>query len=748
MTSTTTTKASPQADPPGKNRRAFWWSLALVAFWLVVGGFAGSFTGQLAAEQENENATWLPTDAESTQALELQESIEGGQEVPLVVIVTNPGGGALPSDATTDVSAWMQGIPELELPEGTTVADYLSESVAGPIPSEDGEALLVTVTLDEAKASEPYEDATSPLVKATEAIRDSASDELADLQVNVTGPGGLLADQVEVFGEIDTTLLMATAIVVAIILILVYRSPFLWLLPLVSAGIALGMASGIIYALAVNDIVDVNGQNQAILFVLVFGAGTDYALLLVSRYREELHHHDDRFAAMRAAWRGVVAPIVASGATVAIGLLCLLFSELGANKSTGPVAAIGIVSAVIVMLTFLPALLAVFPRGVFWPRVPRHDDIDDKLTGVWSRVARLVGRRPRTVWITTAVVLLALAALAPTLKADGIALTDGFTKDVDSVVGQEELTEHYPAGSGAPVIIIGNASQIEAMTEVVESTDGVEAVVPFTGEEGTPAPDEPVEPVEPLIVDGLVELQATLSEPADSPAAEQTVKELRTNLSELDGANAKVGGFTAVNYDVQTSSQRDNRVIIPIVLAVILVILMLLLRAITAPLLLIATVVLSYLATLGVCAVVFEYVFDFAGEDSAFPLFTFVFLVALGIDYNIFLMTRVREESVKLGTRPGILKGLTVTGGVITSAGIVLAATFSVLGILPLVFIAEIGFAVAFGVLLDTFVVRSLLVPASSYDIGRPIWWPSQSIRHDEAPAAEQEAASVAYVRS
>jgi RND superfamily putative drug exporter len=727
------------------SRRAFWISIGVVTLWLVIGGFAGSFTGQLAAQQENENSTWLPTDSESTQALDLQESIEGGQEVPLVVIVTDPSVDPLDESVSTTVATWTGAIPDLSLPEGTTVGDYLSKPVGAPIPSDDGEALLVTVTLDEAKASVPYEDATSPLVKATEAIRNSASGALPDQEVHVTGPGGLLADQVEVFGEIDSVLLLATALVVAVILILVYRSPFLWLLPLVSAGIALGLASGIVYALAVNDIVDVNGQNQAILFVLVFGAGTDYALLLVSRYREELHHFDDRFAAMRSAWRGVVAPIVASGATVAIGLLCLLFSELGANKSTGPVAAIGIASSVLVMLTFLPALLAVFPRAIFWPKVPRHDDVDDKLTGVWSRVARSVGRRPRITWIVTTVVLLGFVALVPTLKADGISLTDGFTKEVDSVVGQDRLTEHYPAGSGAPVIIIGAATSLESMIEVVQATDGVQTVAPFTGSD---APPRQGPQPDPLVVDGLVELQATLADPADSPAAEQTIKDLRANLSELPAAGAKVGGFTAVNYDVQTSSQRDNRVIIPIVLVVILFILMALLRAITAPILLIATVVLSYLATLGLCSIVFQHVFNFAGEDSAFPLFAFVFLVALGIDYNIFLMTRVREESAKLGTRPGILKGLTVTGGVITSAGIVLAATFSVLGVLPLVFIAEIGFAVAVGVLLDTFVVRSLLVPAASYDIGRAIWWPSRRMRRDEDSPAEQQAASVAYVRT
>lgn len=727
-------------------RRPLWLAVGLVVLWLLVGGWLGSFTGQLSSVQKNDNAAFLPAGAESTKVLDLQATFEDSQSTPFIILVTSPDGGTLSEADAAAVSAWMQTIPGLQLPEGTTIADYLVGEPAGPLPSEDGKAFLVQLELDDAKSAVAYDDGTSPLLKTAEALRESAAAELSDLQVNVTGPGGILADFVEVFGEIDTTLLGATALVVAIILILVYRSPFVWILPIISAGIALGLASGIIYALAVNDILEINGQSQGILFVLVFGAGTDYALLLIARYREELHHYDDRFLAMRKAWRGVVEPIVASGATVSIGLLCLLFSELNSNKGTGPVAAIGVASAVLVTLTFLPALLALFPRGIFWPKVPKHDDIDEKLTGTWSKVARGVGIRPRLTWIGTTLLLVVMALFVPALEADGISQTDSFTKEVDSVVGQEQLLEHFPGGSGSPAIIIGNAEQVEQMTAVVADDEGVDSVMPFTGLDTPPQPGDPAP--EPIVVDGKVQLEATLADAADSLAAEETIQRLRDSLAEVEGADALVGGFTAINYDTQQSSQRDNRVIIPIVLVVILVVLALLLRALVIPVLLIATVVLSYLATLGVCAIVFRDVFGFPGEDSSFPLFAFVFLVALGIDYNIFLMTRVREESVKLGTRPGILKGLTVTGGVITSAGIVLAATFSVLGVLPLVFLAQLGFAVAFGVLLDTFVVRSLLVPALSYDIGGKIWWPSQLSRREDAPVAEQEAASVPYIRS
>jgi RND superfamily putative drug exporter len=585
-------------------------------------------------------------------------------------------------------------------------------------------------------------------------------------------------------------------------------------IPLVSAIFALSLASGVVYFMAEANWLSLNGQSQGILTVLVFGAGTDYALLMVSRYREELHYYERPVDALRAAWRGTVEPIVASAGTASLGLLMLLFSELNSNKSTGPVAATGIAAALVVMLTLLPALLlvpsaaaplgaflvVVIPgiilelvfdtplapfaavggilalltlvavvgggiaraliaperrprllrvaavRWAFWPRVPHEDKHDDKLSGAWARVSRQVGRRPRMVWIGTAAGLAVLAFFSTTLNSSGIATSDLFVDEVDSVVGQDALAQHFPAGEGSPATVIGPAGDTDAMVKTLENIDGVAQVVPFTGAPIAPL-DNAAEVPSPKVVDGLVMLDVTLTDPADSDAAEQTLVEMRSALQGVAGGQVLVGGPTAVNYDTQQASIRDNKVVIPLVLLVIFVILMLLLRAIVAPVLLIATVVLSYFATLGLSSIAFD-LRGFPGADASFPLFAFVFLVALGIDYNIFLMTRVREESQRLGTRPGLLKGLAVTGGVITSAGVVLAATFLVLGVLPLVVLQQIGFAVAAGVLLDTFIVRSLLVPALSYEIGGRIWWPSRLSQQPEASSDVQSAAGVPYVRA
>jgi putative drug exporter of the RND superfamily len=382
-------------------------------------------------------------------------------------------------------------------------------------------------------------------------------------------------------------------------------------------------------------------------------------------------------------------------------------------------------------------------RWVFWPRVPRYGAEDEKLSGLWARVAGFIGRRSRMSWVLTTLVLLAGSFFATTLKADGLSIADSFTTSQESVTGQQILGTHFPAGSGNPAVIIAKADKAAEVVAAAQAVPGIDQVVPYTGA----APGDTT--AQPKVVDGLVMLDAVLSSPSDSPQAQQTVRDLRDAVHAVPGADAKVGGFTAINYDTQQSSQRDRTVIIPIVLVVILLILMLLLRAVVGPVLLVLTVVLSFTATMGVCALFFNHVFHFAGADSSFPLFAFVFLVALGVDYNIFLTTRVREETVALGTRRGILKGLTVTGGVITSAGVVLAATFSVLGTLPLVFLAELGFAVAFGVLLDTLVVRTFLVPALWYDVGRPVWWPSRLARVAEpaVSAGRDDGGAAADVR-
>jgi RND superfamily putative drug exporter len=495
----------------------------------------------------------------------------------------------------------------------------------------------------------------------------------------------------------------------------------LWIFPLLSAVLALTLAGSIVYLLAKEEIITLNGQSQGILSVLVIGAATDYGLLLIARYREELHLVESRFTAMRKAIRGVFEPIVASGATVSVGLLVLLLSELDANRSLGPVGAIGVVVAVLTMLTLLPAFLVLFGRWVFWPRIPHFDSKDEKLSGLWAKVANYVDKKTRRAGLITGILLLALAGYSTQLDASGLSQTETFVGKPDSVVGQEVLGKHFPAGEGNPSYIVGPASKTQEMLKVITDTPGVG--------EAFPIPDGPVVPGQPLpqpkIVNNQVLISATLENAADSAEAKETVIELRKNLDSVS-EDAFVGGFTAVNEDIAEANARDNRIIIPTVLVIIFFILVILLRSILAPFMLISTVVLSFAATLGACQLVFENIFNFPGSDTSFPLFAFVFLVALGIDYNIFLMTRVREESKKLGTRAGTLKALTVTGGVITSAGVVLAATFAVLGVLPLVFLAQLGFAVAFGVLLDTILVRSILVPALTIGIGKKIWWPSK----------------------
>ncbi len=506
----------------------------------------------------------------------------------------------------------------------------------------------------------------------------------------------------------------------------------------------------------------------------------------------------DGVDAVKAAWRGTVEAIVASGATTSIGLMILLLSELNSNRSTGPVSATGIVVAVIVMLTLLPALLVIpsvvlpvlaflvptaigfglgfivdiplapfaatggvlalltivawiifgiartkgrgpftrdrFPAGrwAFWPKTPVYGTEDTKLSGIWAKIANLTGRRPRFTWVATAIVLLILAGFSTTLKADGISTSDSFANpsEVDSVIGQDVLTQHFPGGLGSETIVIANSADQAQVESTITEVPGVDSV---TVERQVPAGVPGAEQSPVKVVDDRVLLRVTLSDAADSAAAEDTVINLRTVLADVPEADAIVGGPTAVGVDIDAANLRDRNLIIPLVLLVISIILIILLRSLVAPLVLIATVLLSYFATLGASAIAFNNIFGFAGADASFPLFAFVFLVALGVDYNIFLMTRVREESLVIGTRPGILRGLTVTGGVITSAGIVLAATFLVLGVLPLVALREVGFAVAVGVLIDAFIVRTTLVPALAYDIGPKVWWPSKLAKAKES---------------
>jgi RND superfamily putative drug exporter len=690
-------------------------AILVVIAWFGVTGFFGPLFGKLTSVQENDNSAFLPDSAESTKAVKLLESFAAGESTAFPTLVLLEG--SVGPEVLQQINAHLETVPDLKL-GGTDVplSKYLlpgSQVTAFPAP--DGKAVLASILLDGAAIAEVLPNDEPVLPAIVEALREDFAPFAKDLGFDsyVTGAGGLIGDLFGAFGDLDSTLLLTTLGVVAFILIIVYRSPFLWILPLLSAVFALSTAGGIIYLLAKNNVIDVNGQSQGILSVLVLGAGTDYALLLISRYREELHHHDKPVAAMRAAYKGTFEPIVASGATVSLGLLVLLLSDLSGNRGLGPIGAIGVVVAVITMVTLLPAFLVLFGRWIFWPRIPRFDDADSQLTGTWAKVGSLVERRPRRAWVMTGLLLVVLAAFSTTLKTDGLSTSESFTGNPESVVGQKLLLNHFPGGEGDPTKVILENELIPAVSAKLQGVEGVTAVAPEANAAGV------------IVKNGLSILNVTLSTAPDSRESRDRIPAIREAVKSIDDS-ILVGGTTAVFFDTDVAARHDNRTVIPVVLLLITLILGLLLRSIVSAVLLLGTVVLSYFATLGVCALVFNHIFGFAGADASFPLFAFIFLVALGIDYNIFLMTRVREEAGKLGTRKGVIKGLTVTGSVITSAGIVLAATFGVLGILPLVFLAELGFAVAFGVLLDTIIVRSILVPALVHEIGPKVWWPSK----------------------
>jgi putative drug exporter of the RND superfamily len=678
-------------------RRTKWISLA---FWIVVLGVAMVPASKLTDVQENDTVNWLPGSAESTQAFQKLDLFQNPDAADTVVVYDNPSGITDADKAKIDADK--AKIIQLK---------RISDEVQGPVTSQDGEAVVMTYSMD--LGSNGWTEAVD-IVKDMRAI---ANTDASGMRAYVTGPGGMAADSGEAFEGIDGKLLGTAALVVIVILLLTYRSPFLWLLPLLSAGIALTSAEAVIYVLAKYAGLTVNAQSQGILTVLVFGAGTDYALLLVARYREELRSHENRHEAMALALHRAGPAIFASAATVVAGMLCLLIAETNSTASLGPVAAIGIVVGLGAMLTLLPAMLVILGRWIFWPRVPHYASDSHITAGSWARVGQRIAVRPRTVWVVTTVVLGVACIGLVKLNATGLATEDQYTKTVGSVTGQQVLEEHFPAGSAEPVQIMSTADQADAVAAAASKVEGIAAVSdPIVASLNGPNVNEAM-------------TLATLSDPPDSDAANDTIDRLRDAVHAVPGADALVGGQTAINLDAQRASQHDRDVVIPLVLLVVFIILALLLRAIVAPLILIATVVLSFGAALGLSALIFHYVFDFAGADSSLPLFVFVFLVALGIDYNIFLMTRVREEAMKYGTRRGALIGLAATGGVITSAGLVLAGTFAALATLPLVAFAEIGFAVALGVLLDTLVVRSVLVTALNLDVGPTMWWPG-SLQH------------------
>jgi RND superfamily putative drug exporter len=662
---------------------------AVVAGWLVIAAVAGSFAGKFEDAQKNDPASYLPGSAESVKTLDEVKRFPSGHVTPAVVVFRR--GGGLSGADLARIRAERAGL--------NARPPVATGRIGRPVISRDGTTALLFAPIEVSGDSKE-------LRKAVEDIRDRVGG-TPRVDVKVTGPAGFSADAIKVFNSINGTLLAATAALVFVLLILIYRSPIFWLLPLLSVGFAEMTVRALGYGLTQIG-VTVNGQSAGVLLVLVFGAGTDYALLLVARYREELRRHEDRHEALAFALRRAGPAIVASGATVIAALLCLTIAQVNGTAGLGPIGAIGIAVAMVAMLTILPALLVIVGRRAFWPFVPRFGGTGaDETHGLWRRVGERVALRPRRVWIG-ALALLAIMAVGLVDLNSGLTSGNGFRGEVDSVKGQKLLDRSFPAGGSAPTtVVVRDVGSVDAVRASLRTAPGVAALGPV--ERGSPG----------------ARFDVTLNEDPYSEQAFTHIPELRKTAKRVGGGGALVGGPTAEERDLRVSAARDNRLIMPIVLVVVFLILAALLRALVLPLILIGTVIGSFVAALGVGSFFFENVFNFAGEDPSLPLFAFIFLVALGVDYNIFLMARVREEALRRGTRPGMVRGIAVTGAVITSAGIVLAGTFSVLAVLPLVALTEIGFTIAFGILLDTFIVRSLLVPALVFELGPLAWWPS-----------------------
>jgi len=691
-----------------------WTKWVVVGFWLVVLVVAYPLQSKLTGAEKNDTSSYLPSSAESVKVLDVQSRVQPPNTYSGVVVYYRASGltAADRAKAAADARrfAGLHGV--------------VPGTVAGPVPSGDGTAMQTIVSVN--VGSQGWNGAIAPV----DAMRTIAGSGAGGMTSHVTGYLGTAADNAKVYKGLSGTLLFAALAVVIVILLITYRSPVLWLVPVISSVVALVTAEAVVYLLAAHAGLTVNEESSAILAVLVFGASTDYALLIVARYREELRRHDRRHPAMAEALRRAGPAIIASGGTVIIALLMLSFAQLNSTSGLGPVLAIGVGVGMAAMLTLLPALLVILPRGIFWPYKPRYGSAEPTSRGLWARVGWAIAPRPRLVWVSTAVLLGVLALGLTGLKAGGLTNAQSFRGTPDSVTGQTVLAAHFPAGAGQPVIVIGSPAAVAPLRSAFAATPGITHVTP------------------PVTLAGYAYLQGTLTAQPDSQAGYDTIDRVRAAVHAVPAARALVGGNTAVALDIARASAHDRDLLLPLILAVVLVILVILLRALVAPLILTATVVLSFAAALGVSAFFFTHVFGFGGADTSFPLLVYVFLVALGIDYNIFLMTRVREEAHRRDARHGAITGLAATGGVITSAGFVLAGTFAVLATIPSTFTTELGFAVAFGILLDTIVVRLLLVTALNLDLGRWMWWPSKLARTpDPAPAElshERTAALVA----
>ena len=808
-------------------RRAKWIVFAVWFIAILIAAGPANLPGKFEGAESNEATSYLPGSAESTAALHATEELQSGEIAPAVIVFRRDSGlgeddfaaieaavgrmtsrrfpGVIPDGATAASGGKSEqaggksgselvdtlGTPEPGCAEPTTAVPGQPGGYApfvGPVCSEDRKEAIVSAYIS-------GEGEGDRIVEPVKFWRDQLDGVGGGLEVKVTGGAGFSADAIEVFEGINGTLLLAALALVIFLLIVIYRSPMFLFIPLVAVVFAEILSRSIGYGVSQLG-VTINGQSSSIMSVLVLGAGTDYALLLVARYREELHRTTDKYAAMGTALESAGPAIFASAATVIAALLCLMIAKVNGTSGLGPIAAIGIACAALSMLTLLPALLTIFGRRAFWPFVPhteasapraaavsererrtivegsgagalarvvlacllvavllplvlvnwlarvlsgrripslivgpldgavftpyelrrhRREHASDATHGFWRRVGDRIAAAPRRIMVRTiGVLLICCAGFA--FFSTSLTSEDTYRSEVESTEGQKLLDRSFPSGTSAPTnVVVADSADVEAVSKAVEGVSGVETVSPpvAAGSPGT-----------------LV--QATLEPNPYSTTAFDLVDSIR-EAAHGAAADTLVGGPTAVEFDVRDAAGWDSTVIPPLILVVVFLILIGLLRAVVAPLVLIGTVILSFLAALGVGYFVFDAFFDFPGSDPSLPLFAFVFLVALGVDYNIFLIARAREETERHGSEQGIRRALAVTGGVISSAGIVLAGTFSVLAVLPLTFLTELGFVVAFGVLLDTFLVRSVLVPAVALSLGDRFWWPSALSR---APVA------------
>ena len=682
------------------------WIVLLIAVAVSAAVFAlGS-----GSSSETSPGVGLPDSAESARVAALQEDLPAADSTSALLVFSRDG-DQLTDDDIAAVTATTEALAD--------------ESVDGFVPpptvSEDGTAALVVVPLTS------LADVTAQAERASD-LRSIANDDLPNgLEALLTGPEGFAVDVAAVFKGADFTLLLTTVLVVAVLLLITYRSPWLWLVPLAVVGLADGLAGIVATRIVAAAGIELDASITGILSVLVFGAGTNYALLLIARYRDELRLVADRHQAMAQALRGAGPAIIASGSTVVLSLLTLLFAQLTGNRALGLACAAGVVVAMLFALFVLPAALVLFGRGLFWPYVPRFGSENKAHSGLWFKLGTAVSRRPVAVAIIGALLLGGLAfAGVPQIKV-GLAQTEKFTSVPEAVVGQQVIADAFSAGSGSPVVVIADAASADDIAAAAETSDGVDsATVGETNGE-------------------ITQIDVVLDAAAETPESFDAITQLRSTLSDVDGADALVGGLDAQTLDVNEAQQADQDLVIPLILALVFIVLVLLLRAFVAPLLLLITVVASFFASLGASWLLFESVFGFPAIDTNVILFSFLFLVALGVDYNIFLVTRAKEEAVKHGTRSGMIRALSSTGGVITSAGILLAAVFAVLGVLPLITLTQIGIIVCIGVLLDTLLVRTVLVPALAFIAGEKFWWPTRL--HTPAHVAEPEPAAEVLVK-